>query len=158
MQGGVGGGTEPRTRSASPGWRGAAGEGIDSAGKVKPVSSQPTTFSLQSLGHLFWETMWVLLSARTEAAKKGEKKNPGLSCSESCTSRDHLSALIESQGCSAGGDARPDGPDKHTYVYDSKVNLGGLSRPLRQRRRAPAERKDVGFRVTGRLQDSRSSP
>lgn len=56
---------------SEPGWRGAVREGIDSAGKVKPVSSQQfTTFSLQSLRHLFWETMWVLLSARTEAAKR----------------------------------------------------------------------------------------
>lgn len=55
---------------SEPGWRGAVREGIDSAGKVKPVSSQqPTPFSLLSLGHLFWETMWVLLSARTELTK-----------------------------------------------------------------------------------------
>lgn len=40
---------------SEPGWRGAVREGIDSAGKVKPVSSQqPTPFSLLSLGHLFW--------------------------------------------------------------------------------------------------------
>lgn len=50
----------------------------------------------------------------------------GLSCSESCTGRDHLSALIESQGCSAGGDTQPNGPDKHTYIR-TKVNLGDLS-------------------------------
>lgn len=56
---------------SEPGWRGAVREGIDSAGKVKPVSSQqPAPFSLLSLGHLFWETMWVLLSAGTEAAKR----------------------------------------------------------------------------------------
>lgn len=50
----------------------------------------------------------------------------GLSCSESCTSRDHLSALIESQGCSAGGDTQPNGPDKHTYIR-TKVNFEDLS-------------------------------
>lgn len=56
---------------SEPGCRGAVREGIDSAGKVKSVSSQhPTPFSLLSLGHLFWETMWVLLSARTETAKR----------------------------------------------------------------------------------------
>lgn len=56
---------------SEPGCRGAVREGIDSAGKVKPVSfQQPTPFSLLSLGHLFWETMWVLLSASTEAAKR----------------------------------------------------------------------------------------
>lgn len=52
-------------------WRGSVREGIDSAEKVKSVSSQhPTPFSLLSLGHLFWETMWVLLSATTEPAKR----------------------------------------------------------------------------------------
>ena len=72
---------------SEPGWRGAVRRGIDSAGKVKPVCSlQPTTFSLQSLRHLFWETMWVLLSAKNGGGKMG------LSCSESCTGRDHLSA------------------------------------------------------------------
>lgn len=56
---------------SEPGWRGAVREGIDFAVKVKPVSSQqPTAFSLQSFGHLFLETMWVLLSARTEVAKQ----------------------------------------------------------------------------------------
>lgn len=57
---------------SEPGWRGADREGIDSVGKVKPVSSQePIPFSLLSSGHLFWETMWVLLSARTVPAKRG---------------------------------------------------------------------------------------
>lgn len=57
---------------SEPGWRGAVGEGIESAGKVKPVSSQQLNpFIPLSLGHLFWETMWVLLSARTEPAKRG---------------------------------------------------------------------------------------
>lgn len=55
--------------------------------------------------------------SRMEAAKKKEGKKGGLSCSESCTSRDHLSALIESQGGSAGGDARPDGPDQNARVH-----------------------------------------
>lgn len=53
-----------------PGWRGAVRERIDLAGKVRLVSSQqPAPFSLLSLGHLFWETMWVLLSARTDLVK-----------------------------------------------------------------------------------------
>ena len=56
---------------SEPGSRGAVREGIDSAGKVKLASSQqPTPFSLLSLRHLFWETMWVLLSARTVPAKR----------------------------------------------------------------------------------------
>lgn len=41
----------------------------------------------------------------------------GLSCSESCTGRDHLSALIESPGCRAGGSVQPSGLDKHTYIH-----------------------------------------
>lgn len=48
--------------------------------------------------------------------KNGGSKT-GLSCSESCTSQDHLSALIESQGCSAGGDVQPNGPDKHIHTH-----------------------------------------
>lgn len=47
--------------------------------------------------------------------KNGAGKT-GLSCSESCTGRDHLSALIESPGCRAGGSVQPIGPDKHTYI------------------------------------------
>lgn len=66
--------------------------------------------------------------------KNGGSKT-GLSCSESCTSRDHLSALIESQGCSAGGDTQPNVPDKHTYIR-TKVNLGDLSAcSLKEKRR-----------------------
>lgn len=41
----------------------------------------------------------------------------GLSCSESCTGLNHLSALIESPGCRAGGNVQPSGPDKHTYIH-----------------------------------------
>lgn len=41
----------------------------------------------------------------------------GLSCSESCTGRDHLSALIESLRCRAGGSVRPSGLNKHTYIH-----------------------------------------
>lgn len=66
-------------RRALGGKRGAAGEGIDWVGKVKPVSSQPTAFSPQSSGHLFWETMWVLLSARMKTAKKKREKKSGVS-------------------------------------------------------------------------------
>lgn len=41
----------------------------------------------------------------------------GLSCSESCAGRNHLSALIESQGCRAGRKTQPSGLDKHTYIH-----------------------------------------
>lgn len=74
--------------------------------------------------------------------RRGEKKGVGgggVSCSESCTSRDHLSALIESQGGSAGGDARPGGPDKHTHTYTFKGESG---RPLKASC-TPAQRRDV---------------
>lgn len=48
--------------------------------------------------------------------KNGASKT-GLSCSESCTGRDHLSALIESPGCWTGGSLQPSGPHKHTYIH-----------------------------------------
>lgn len=76
----------------------------------------------------------------------------GLSCSESCTSRDHLSALIESQGCSAGGDTQPNGPDKHTYIR-TKVNLGDLSAcSLKEKKKKKKggstwKEEDVGFDI-----------
>lgn len=79
--------------------------------------------------------------------KNGGSKT-GLSCSESCTSRDHLSALIESQGCSAGGDAQPNGPDKHTYIR-TKVNFEDLSACSLKTKKGGStwRREDVGFDI-----------
>lgn len=52
----------------------------------------------------------------------------GLSCSESCTGRDHLSAVIESPGCRAGGNVQPSGLDKHIHSYLNRkgLTLGSL--------------------------------
>lgn len=86
-------------------------EGIDSAGKVKPVSLSAAHFIQPP------ELMAFILGNNVGfiICKNGGGKT-GLSCSESCTSRDHLSALIESPGCRAGGNVQPIGPDKHTCI------------------------------------------
>lgn len=61
----------PRTGSLSLGGEVPSGREWIQQEKVTPASSpQPPPFSLLSLGHLFWETMWVLLSARAVPAKR----------------------------------------------------------------------------------------
>lgn len=67
----------------------------------------------------------------------------GLTCSESCTGWDHLSGLIESPGCRAGGNAQPSGPDKHTYIHTYLRIFNGLSEG-----RSSQREEAVGF-VTG---------
>lgn len=67
--------------------------------------------------------------------KNGAGKT-GLSCSESRTGRDHLSALIESPGCRAGGSVQPSGSDKHTHTY---LNCSGLT-AVSLKEGAPRER------------------
>lgn len=88
---------------------------MDSAGKVRPVcAQQPATFSLPSFGHLFWETM------RSFIICKNEGSETSLSCSESCTGWDHLSDIIESLGCSAGGSVQP-WTNTYTYICEFKT-------------------------------------
>lgn len=77
---------------------GAVWQWIDSAGKVKTVRSQwPSPLSLLSFrAFILGDDVGIII------CKNGAHKM-GLSCSESCTSQDHLSALIESPGCWAWG-------------------------------------------------------
>lgn len=108
-------GNELWTVVSEPGWRGAVREGMDSAGKVRPVcAQQPATFSLLSFGHLFWETMRSFIICKNEGGETS------LSCSESCTGWDHLSDVIESLGCSAGGSVQP-WTNTYTYICEFKT-------------------------------------
>lgn len=51
---------------------------------------------------------------------KNEGGETRLSCSESCTGWDHLSDLIESPGCSAGGSMQP-WTNTYTYICQLKT-------------------------------------
>lgn len=114
--------TKPSRRSQSPGWQARFSRGgnrLSGKGQACELSAhrvQPPELRTFILGN---NVGFIICENEDGKKKKGEKKW-GLSCSESCTSRDHLSALIESQGSSAGGDARPDGPDKYTRMYTLK--------------------------------------
>lgn len=55
------------------------------------------------------------------SCKNGASK-PGLLCSESCTGRDHLSALIESPGCRTGSSSSPVGR-ANTHVWRTMWDL-----------------------------------
>lgn len=121
---------------SEPGWRGAVREGMDSAGKVRPVcAQQPATFSLPSFGHLFWETMRSFIICKNEGGETS------LSCSESCTGWDHLSDIIESLGCSAGGSMQP-WTNTYTYICEFKtlfVCLSEKQKHLERRKRDPGQ-------------------
>lgn len=69
---------------------------------------------------------------------KNSSGKTGLSCSESCTGRDHLSALIESPGCRAVGSVQSSGPDKHIHIWIIKACQSALRST--QREVAPGER------------------
>lgn len=77
----------------------------------------------------------------------------GLSCSESCTGRDHLSALIESQGCSAGGIVQPTGLDKHTYIQYIHRWIWEAFQCAVWKEGAPGERKMWGFCFWNQVRD-----
>lgn len=93
-------------------------------------SRKGQAFVLSAADHIQPPELWAFIRGNNVGfiiCKNGGSKR-GLSCSESCTTgRGHLSALIESLGCSAGGNVQP---RTHIRIHTDMWLLEAFQCPL----------------------------